>query len=1083
MLLNGRLSSWVQLHTWQLAWTMLLVTPILAIPTSSIHRRKDSNTFLYDTRFENVSWNNADWQLTTRNLDQGHYQSRVSIANGYIGINVAALGPFFEYDTPVDGDDITEWPIFTRRQTFATVGGFWDSQPTTNGTNFPWLNQYGGESIISGIPHWSGILLQVGDAILNTSTDASEITNFSSTLDVKRGLMNWSFVWTPSGSSASFGVTYELFVHKLHVNQAFVQMSIVASSAANVTIFNVLDGDCAVRTDFVEKGEDSGMIYSAVSPNGIENVTAFIYAGLQSTVDQNASAARIIDSSETIGKNESSIAQSFEVLLSAGKEVNVTKFVGIASTDGFSDPQAVAKHAASIAKKNGYDMSLSAHVGEWSQILTSDKVDDYSYSNGSLPNDAFIVEQAITAVTNPYYLLQQTIGQNALAAVGNASINSHSISVGGLGSDDYGGMIFWDAELWMQPGLVASFPEAARGIANYRLERFGQARENTKTAYQSSKNDTTFSDDSAVFSWTSGRFGNCTGTGPCFDYEYHINGDIAQSLANYWVASGDTDRFEEDYFPIYDGIASFYSQLLTKNGSQWSLTNVTDPDEYANHVDNAAYTMALVSDTLANANKFRSMFAMEENSTWSSQSQNVIISRNEEVGITLEYTGMNGSIDVKQADVVLNTYPLRYETNYTSEDSLNDLDYYAGKQSSSGPGMTYAIFSIVANEVSPSGCSSYTYHQYSTHPYARGPWFQFSEQLVDEYALNGGYHPAYPFLTGHGGANQVVLFGYLGFRLVPDYYLYIDPSLPPQIPQIRYRTFYWHGWPISAFSNSTHTTLTRLSTALTTANTTYTNSSIPVLVGSYSNETAYSLAPNGSLTISNRMSAFNLTVPGNILQCQKVVSSNTFEPGQFPISAVDGASSTKWQPSSANENASLTVKVGATGERIRAVYFDWGNQVPVEFSMVLWNGSSLSAYNGGGVKVASNYQVRISSPFNLSAEAEIVSPTSNVSWFNVESDDLYASDYATLMVRGNQAYGTKDEQRFNSSAAGGSVAEWAILNEDSDVVLGKRSSDNPRSSLLYPQRPTEEQGWSIWLREVEIDPFAHRSPFGENILC
>jgi hypothetical protein len=75
--------------------------------------------------------------------------------------------------------------------------------------------------------------------------------------------------------------------------------------------------------------------------------------------------------------------------------------------------------------------------------------------------------------------------------------------------------------------------------------------------------------------------------------------------------------------------------------------------------------------------------------------------------------------------------------------------------------MTYAIFSIVANEVSPSGCSSYTYQQYSEQPYARAPWFQFSEQLLDDYTANGGTHPAYPFLTGHGGANQVVLFGYL----------------------------------------------------------------------------------------------------------------------------------------------------------------------------------------------------------------------------------------------------------------------------------------------------------------------------------
>ena len=98
---------------------------------------------------------------------------------------------------------------------------------------------------------------------------------------------------------------------------------------------------------------------------------------------------------------------------------------------------------------------------------------------------------------------------------------------------------------------------------------------------------------------------------------------------------------------------------------------------------------------------------------------------------------MNGSIAVKQADVVLDTFPLNYRNNYTAQDSLNDLEYYAGKQSLAGPGMTYAIFSIVASQVSTSGCASYTYQQYSEHPYARAPWFQFSEQLTDDYTTNG----------------------------------------------------------------------------------------------------------------------------------------------------------------------------------------------------------------------------------------------------------------------------------------------------------------------------------------------------------
>ena len=55
-----------------------------------------SYALVYNTQFENVTWDDDDWRLATTHLDQGHYQSRLSLANGYLGINVAAAGPFFE---------------------------------------------------------------------------------------------------------------------------------------------------------------------------------------------------------------------------------------------------------------------------------------------------------------------------------------------------------------------------------------------------------------------------------------------------------------------------------------------------------------------------------------------------------------------------------------------------------------------------------------------------------------------------------------------------------------------------------------------------------------------------------------------------------------------------------------------------------------------------------------------------------------------------------------------------------------------------------------------------------------------------
>lgn len=105
-------------------------------------------------------------------------------------------------------------------------------------------------------------------------------------------------------------------------------------------------------------------------------------------------------------------------------------------------------------------------------------------------------------------------------------------------------------------------------------------------------------------------------------------------------------------------------------------------DEYANNVDNGGYTMPLIADTLTNANTFREMFGKPINDTFSEQAANIFISRDVAADIIEEYTGMNGSISVKQADVILDTFPLNYQKNYTAKDSLSDLNYVSGKMTS-----------------------------------------------------------------------------------------------------------------------------------------------------------------------------------------------------------------------------------------------------------------------------------------------------------------------------------------------------------------------------------------------------------------
>lgn len=91
-------------------------------------------------------------------------------------------------------------------------------------------------------------------------------------------------------------------------------------------------------------------------------------------------------------------------------------------------------------------------------------------------------------------------------------------------------------------------------------------------------------------------------------------------------------------------------------------------------MNNGAYTLASASKILSTANEFRALYGLPLNDTWTNISASVAIPYDPS-GITIEYDGMNNSVPVKQADVVLNTYPLDYTTNYTAEQSRTDLAY------------------------------------------------------------------------------------------------------------------------------------------------------------------------------------------------------------------------------------------------------------------------------------------------------------------------------------------------------------------------------------------------------------------------
>ena len=261
-------------------------------------------------------------------------------------------------------------------------------------------------------------------------------------------------------------------------------------------------------------------------------------------------------------------------------------------------------------------------------------------------------------------------------------------------------------------------------------------------------------------------------------------------------------------------------------------------------------------------------------------------------------------------------------------------------------------------------------------------------------------------------------FGFLGLRTDQEV-LYINPALPPQIPQVKIRNFYYGGAGISAFMNQTHTTLTRFSTSNVTAVTDiYADSSngsttLPIRVGTPGSfpQTTYNLALNSTITIPNGRYFTNLTYANNLLQCLPVTSEDAYAPGQFPVAANDGATATRWQPAS-NSSASILVNTTTVPfTQISGAYFNWGMRPPLNATIYVGNKTIVDASGNvmlwgaewripiDGITPSQPYDAAAANSSTASSPAGVVPYVGN-STTVVLGNDAWTGRYVRLEVEG-----------------------------------------------------------------------------------
>lgn len=450
---------------------------------------------------------------------------------------------------------INGWPLDNPRQTVATIAGFWDSQPNTTRTNFPELLARGGESVLAGIPTWSALVVATADGAhaYAPGVDPAQVGAYHQTLSLRDGVVATALQWRPAAGGPAYELNYTVLAHRRRINVGLVRLDIRAPADGQLLITDLLDGAGAQRTEPAGTGvvaeEAAGgaapgrLIWTGVHPAGLPNVTAYEFSTLGFACDGDSGEAIWAPSPVPhawrrrpwVSDNASTVAQEYAVRVRAGRTLTVLKYVGIASTDAFSDARAVARDAALDAKAAGWDVLVAEHRAAWDALWDDADV--------IIPGDD-ARELQIAVRASLFHLLA-----NVRAGHEGPGIGDNSVAVGGLSSDSYGGLVFWDADLWMLPGLLVLHPDHAAAINNYRQRLLPQARRNARQHGL----------PGALFPWTSARFGNCTATGPCADYQYHLNTDIALVHWHQFLTTGDAGWLREKGWPVIEAVADMWA--------------------------------------------------------------------------------------------------------------------------------------------------------------------------------------------------------------------------------------------------------------------------------------------------------------------------------------------------------------------------------------------------------------------------------------------------------------------------------------------------------------------------------------------
>jgi trehalose/maltose hydrolase-like predicted phosphorylase len=763
--------------------------------------------------------------------DTGRSYAPTFTGNGYLGVRVPPSGQGYA------GGSVPA---------LSEVAGFYARPP-------------GSVQKRANLPTWSGLAFTDGGQ--DFAPRAGQVSGWRQQLDLHDGSITTTARWTAPNAHVS-DLRYVVFTDRALPGVATVRLELTPHWTGTATVTDLIDGTPATETTGLAKGWDpvTHEAWETVRTQGLG-----VVAGLASRLELGPGAGS--PTYTRLGDGiERTVGQRVEFPVTANHAYALTKYVGVSTSHETMEPGSEARVRSGGAAAIGFAALSAENTAAWSR-LWSGRVD---------------------ILGDPTLATQVNAGQFYLWASARAGVD-WSISPAGLSANGYNGHIFWDAETWMYPALLAQHPELAASTNNYRYQRLGAAVTHAReTGYAGAR-----------YPWESALDGTEQTPPPVSVnsegiFEQHITADVALAHWQYYLATGDRHWLATRGWPVLSQAAAFWTSRVTPGADgRYHLLHVTGPDEENPDVDDEAYTNVAAAGTLRFAGQAARLLGTTAPPAWNAIASGLAPLHDPAADIHPEFAVYQGQL-VKQADVTMLQYPWRHPIPAAT--AQHDLDYYVPRSDQGGPSMTDAISAIDAAALGSPGCSSHVYTQRSIEPFLRDAFQQFSETRT------GG---AFTFVTGIGGSLQEFLYGYSGLRWNADA-VHLDPSLTG-LRGIVLHELAWHG---HRFTVAIGGDTTRVSVD--------SGGPLPVEIGG-----ALRMVTLGHpLTVATRRP--DRAPTGDLLRCRPARSSSA-QPGLGPLAAVDGSPATEWQPTGIA--ASLTVPL-AGEHTIAGATVDWGQAWP-----------------------------------------------------------------------------------------------------------------------------------------------------------